>query len=125
MSGSWKYFEGRVAYLLQGVRAKRLLEGDIEDFGLNNGKDGVVHSRDGEQIWERRSGTRFWIVKFVVSVGQLSGDLGAMGIKVRGSGRASDWNINVIFNTKRLDELGKYRGEKMVKELSPRVLQCL
>lgn len=52
-------------------------------------------------------------------------DLGAMGIKVRGSGRASDWNINVIFNTKRLDELGKYRGEKMVKELSPRVLQCL
>ena len=64
-------------------------------------------------------------MKFVVPFGQLSRGVGATGIKVRGSGRASDWNINVIFNTKRLDELGKYRGEKMVEELSPRMLQCL
>lgn len=61
-------------------------------------------------------------MKFVVPFGQLGGDVQGMSIKVRHFGRASEWNVNVAFNAKRLDELGKYRREKMVKELSPGIL---
>lgn len=46
-------------------------------------------------------------MKFVVFFGQLGGDVQGMSIKVRRFGRASEWNVNVAFNAKRLDELGK------------------
>lgn len=58
----------------------------------------------------------------MVPFGQLGGDVQGMNIKVRGLGRASEGNVNVAFNAKRLDELGKCRREKMVKELSPGML---
>ena len=44
-------------------------------------------------------------MKFVVFFGQLGGDVQGMSIKVRRFGRASEWNVNVAFNAKRLDEL--------------------
>lgn len=61
-------------------------------------------------------------MKFVVLFGQLGGDVQSISLKVRRLGRASEWNVNVAFNAKRLDELGKYRREKMVKEPSPGML---
>ena len=57
--------------------------------------------------------------------GQLSGDVEAMGIKVRGSGKLQAGDVNMVLNSKRQDEFGEYRGEKMLKELSPGRLQCL
>lgn len=61
-------------------------------------------------------------MKFVVPFGQLGGDVQGTSMEVRGLGRASEWNVHVAFNAKRLHGLGKYRREKMVKELSPGML---